>query len=236
MTCFMGSADTFSSIGVSSEVIRKTLRGENVSKYELNFTGEYILYSVRSMSESDHKKIEEFLLPHKPRLSKKRETEQGKLPWYCLHWPRNEADFERPKIMLRQTANTIIAAIDTEGYYPIDSIHTINLLQETNEEVEELKYLLGLLNSRLFAYLYRDRLDEVGKVFPQVKKTNIEWLPIKLASSDQKKTIIHLVDDIINSKQKADSVNVNVLEQEIDKAVYLLYQLTESEIKIIEGI
>ncbi len=43
---------------------------------------------------------------------------------------------------------------------------------------ELLEFLLGLLNSKLFKYLYNWKLDEEGKVYPQVKKINIEWLPI----------------------------------------------------------
>lgn len=232
--CFIGDESTFSSIGVTSDTIRKTLRGENISKYELNFGGEYILYSIKSMSEVDHEVIESFLLPHKSRLSKKRETVQGKLPWYCLHWPRNQEDLDRPKILIRQTASTIIATLDTEGYYPIDSTHTMNLLEGITDELNELKYLLGLLNSRLFEYLYRNRLDEVGKVFPQIKKANIDWLPIKLATPDKKKNIVTLVDSIIQFKQKGDLTSVKTSEQKINQMIYQLYGLTEDEIKIVE--
>lgn len=50
------------------------------------------------------------------------------------------------------------------------------------------------MNSKLFKYLYRWKLDEDGKVYPQVKKVNIEWLPIPEIKNIQ--TISDYVVDI----------------------------------------
>ena len=132
---------------------------------------------------------------HKEKLSKKRETIQGKLPWYCLHWSRNEKDFNEPKILIRQTASEIIGVLDTKNYYPIDSIHTLNLKVDSKDKERELKYLLGLLNSKLFKYLYSWKLDEAGTVYPQIKKVNIEWLPI--AKYDNSENISYKVEKLI---------------------------------------
>lgn len=193
---FIKDVSEFIKAGIPSASIKKTLRGENINRYELNFDNEFILYSIKSMPEQSHEKISIFLTQYKDRLSSKRETQQGKLPWYCLHWPRNSNDFEAPKILIRQTASKIIATLDFDKYYPIDSIHTINIKVESLNIINELKYLLGLLNSNLFKYLYNWKLDEVGKVFPQIKKFNIEWMPIKKYSEGE--TLSQKVSDIID--------------------------------------
>ena len=111
-------------------------------------------------------------------MSKKRETKQGKLPWYALHWSRDESAFNEPKILIRQTATHLIGVIDVENHYPIDSIHTLNLVNQKVDKKIVLCSLLGILNSKLIKYLYTWKLDEEGKVYPQVKKVNVEWLPI----------------------------------------------------------
>jgi hypothetical protein len=94
-----------------------------------------------------------------------------------LHWSRKETDFNEPKILIRQTADKIIGVYDNESYYPIDSIHTLNLINESKDE-DELKIILGILNSKFIDFLYKWKLDEEGKVYPQIKKVNVEWFPI----------------------------------------------------------
>jgi hypothetical protein len=49
------------------------------------------------------------------------------------------------------------------------------------------------------------------------------------------KPFYNLIDQIISSKKQKPEVKTNQLEKEIDKLVYELYNLTEEEIKIIEG-
>jgi len=44
-----------------------------------------------------------------------------------------------------------------------------------------------------------------------------------------------LVDQILSAKKQNPEADTSKLEKEIDKLVYKLYNLTEEEIKIIEG-
>ena len=119
---------------------------------------------------------------HKEKLSKKRETVEGTLPWYCIHWARTEGKFLEPKIIIRQTADRIIGALDTNNYYPLDSTHTINIIDGSipkESYIPFLKFSLLQLNSKLFYFLYLKKINEIGKVYPQVKKIFIESLPFK---------------------------------------------------------
>lgn len=61
---------------------------------------------------------------HTKKFYLKKETRNGKLPWFCLHWAREEKDFNEPKILIRQTADSIIGTIDDEFYYPLILSHT----------------------------------------------------------------------------------------------------------------
>ena len=195
--CFLGERRIFLDAGVSDVAIKKMVMGKTINRYRVILDNEYILYSVKTASPDIQKAIENHLTRYKEKLSKKRETEQGKLPWYCLHWARKESDFNEPKILIRQTADNIIGVFDNSNYYPIDSLHTLNLrpfVTDNNNCESVLRFLLGILNSKLFEYLYRWKLDEDGKVYPQVKKVNIEWLPIPEIKNIQ--TISDYVVDI----------------------------------------
>ena len=47
--------------------------------------------------------------------------------------------------------------------------------------------------------------------------------------------IINNVNEILNIKNKNSNADISEIEGEIDKIVYELYDLSEEEIKIIEG-
>jgi len=50
------------------------------------------------------------------------------------------------------------------------------------------------------------------------------------------KLVGHVVDKINIAKKRNPMVDTNILEREIDKHVYALYDLTPDEIKIVEGV
>ena len=60
-------------------------------------------------------------------------------------------------------------------------------------------------------------------------------MPIKRISESQQKVFIDLVDDILAVKAANPAADTTDLENEIDKLVYELYNLTEGEIAIVEG-
>jgi len=183
--CFINSKEHFLNNGIPESAIKKTLKGKTINRYRILFDGDYILYSTKSLEEAIQNNIAVLLSDFKEKLSKKRETEQGKLPWYCLHWARDEKDFNEPKILIRQTASNIIGVLDINNYYPIDTIHTLNLYSNDVNKEKYLLFLLGILNSSLVKYLYQWKMDEAGKVYPQVKKVNIEWIPIPEYMEDE---------------------------------------------------
>jgi type II restriction/modification system DNA methylase subunit YeeA len=103
-----------------------------------------------------------------------------------------------------------------------------------------LKYILGLLNSRPVAFFFKifyagGGLGEDGYRY---KKAFLEQLPIP-PITPQNQTIVNqivqLVDQILSAKQQNPEADTSNLEHQIDQLVYKLYDLTEEEIKIIEG-
>lgn len=207
---FIAPREFFLKKNIPETVIKKVLKGKTINRYSLDFDDEYILYSVKSVNQESQIRISNLLEPFREKLSSKRETKQGKLPWYCLHWARNEMDFNKPKILIRQTASSILGMLDTDSYYPIDSIHTLNLKKDEADEVRQLKYILGLLNSKLFKYLYSWKLDEAGTVYPQVKKVNIEWLPIVNFNDSEKVSV--KTEEIQTLKQEKNRIRRNFIK------------------------
>jgi hypothetical protein len=111
-----------------------------------------------------------------------------------LHRPRKKEIFEvSEKILLRQTGAYPICAIDTESLYTLDTVHNGLIIDKSYSS----KYLLALLNSRLFRFLYENSINEEGKVFAQVKIIYIDPLPVKIAKKDVQKPFIDKADKML---------------------------------------
>jgi len=148
-------------------------------------------------------------------------------PWLAA--PRDAAIFNAPqKIMVRQTGDSIIAALVAGGFIARNNLHILL----PDDLTYDLRFILGLLNSRLTDFAYSHINPEKGEALAEVKKQHVEQLPIPPATETQQAPIIELVQKILTA---ADSPDVPQLEAEIDRLVYALYNLTDEEITLVEG-
>ncbi len=150
-----------------------------------------------------------------------------------------------PKVLLRQTADHIIATIDYRGVWFGRSIIAILPERESDYGIE---YLLGLLNSSYFKWLYQQLVHETGRVFAQVKLSKIEQLPIRSIAFDNPKekkmhdSLVALVDKILDLNNKLSPIRdtpcnerdellaqIEQTDKQIDDLVNDLYELTEEE-------
>ena len=114
-------------------------------------------------------------------------------PW--LAEPRPAANFAASgKILMRQTGDSLIAAFDNKQFICMNNMHVVVL---KNNDIS-LLYILGLLNSHLMNWYYQTLNPEQGEALAEVKKTNVENLPIAIPKGvDIKNKIIKLVKEIL---------------------------------------
>ena len=132
----------------------------------------------------------------------------------------------KEKIVLQDIATEITATIDDEQYLCNDTINIIHRL----DEAWTLKFILGLLNSRLIRFWHK-------KVFPSglhIKISQLKQIPIPIVTIHEQEPIITLVDRIFSVKKSNPQADTSSLETEIDRLVYDLYGLTNGEVKIID--
>lgn len=111
-----------------------------------------------------------------------------------LHRPRKKEIFEvNEKILLRQTGAYPICTIDNEMLYTLDTVHNGLLIDNDFNS----KYILALLNSKLFKFLYENSINESGKVFAQVKIIYIDPLPIKPISHSAQTLFVDKAQDMM---------------------------------------
>ena len=215
---------------IEPEILKKVLVGGDFSRYSNPSSDHFVIYTTKETNITAIPNTIKYLELYKEKLSSKRETLKGTLPWWCLHWPRYTDLFEKPKIILRQTSDKLIATIDYEGFYTMNNVIIIQLPFDSEYLY---KYILSLLNSKLFNLIYQNITQEKERIFAEVKPINIRKLPIKNIKKEEQLPFIDLVDRIIELKQKGE--NTTSLEAEIDQLVYQLYELSEEEIRIVEG-
>ncbi len=182
--------------------------GKHLSKYQLSETDVWVNYKLKEMMQEEVKR------------------KAGKRPGL---WMRDEKIFKREKILSRFVAKEIIAAFDDENRYYEHTLHSTHI----TDERFKTKYVLGIFNSTLMKFYYHKVNSQGGEIFPQVRISSLENIPIKLAEIKIQTSIQKLVTQIYEAKlKKVDSFQ---LEAEIDQLVYALYGLTEDEIAIVEG-
>lgn len=158
------------------------------------------------------------------------------------------ATFMRPdminkeKIIIRQTADRFICSYDNEGYYILNTLYSLTL---KNKEKIELKYLLALLNSKLYNFLYSSLIREQGKLFPQLKIFHIQNSPVNIPSKSIQEEIINIVNKIISLNEELK--NQKTVDKEhkkktkdslsllLDDMIFKIFCLTKEEIEIINN-
>lgn len=105
-----------------------------------------------------------------------------------------------------------------------------NEMEKLSESMD-LKYLLGIMNSRYADVLLTNLRAGDYHIYPE----HIRNIPIAPATSSQQQPIINLVDNILSAKKANAQADTTAEEHEIDRLVYQLYGLTDEEIAIIEN-
>lgn len=124
--------------------------------------------------------------------------------------PRNSAPFfDDEKIILRQTADCLIATLDTHKRINLNNVYNVGLLNNNYS----LKYILAILNSKLMEYLYRNIVQENGRVFPEVKKAVLGKIPIKNIQLAEQQLFVKSVDDILVINEKLRSKRARFLRR-----------------------
>jgi hypothetical protein len=149
--------------------------------------------------------------------------------------PRFIANYDaKEKIIVRQTGSSLVATLDENQFVARDNLYTIVLKETTN--TLNLKYLLGLLNSKLLNWYYQNVINhEEGEALAQVKKGHLERLKIAIGNEEQQNYIQNKVNIILKAKQENPKSNTQEMEYAIDQKVYELYGLTEEEVGIVEN-
>jgi hypothetical protein len=173
--------------------------GKDISKYNIVWSNEYINYDEKineKISLSDIK-------------SKEGMNKQNKID-FALRSPEL---FEKKKIVIRKTGDSLIGCIDEEKYYFDTLVHGI--YEKTSDF--NLEYLLAIINSKPATIFYRLLHDIKGKVFAKISLDNLSSFPIPEAPAELKLELKEKTIRLLNETRKLFATKVEFLKFIIGK-------------------
>ncbi|MGD0904302.1 MAG: DNA methyltransferase [Terracidiphilus sp.] len=159
-------------------------------------------------------------------------------PW--LAEPREPDFFYKRKIVLRKILGRTLSGTLLNGEVAVDQSLYIGLARDGRAET--LKHVLGVMLSGIGAWYLRNKYSIFDSLYPWYTKKQLDAFPMKPVDTQ----LVGLVDSLIKikgeyGKARTDQERIVVERQieatdrQIDKLVYELYGLTDSEIEIVES-
>ena len=166
--------------------------------------------------------------------------------------PRKSVPFDGERLLVRQIPNKrpyLVHAVFTEERR-FNDINSMVVFAPTTDI--SLKFLLGIINSRLISFWFSQTLDKLQrKTFPQFKVKELATFPIRQISFSEKSNkvahdkLVALVEKMLALHQQLAAAKtpqdttllqrqITATDKQIDQLVYALYGLTDEEIALVE--
>ncbi|HED7857830.1 TPA: Eco57I restriction-modification methylase domain-containing protein [Campylobacter coli] len=222
----------------TAKLIRKMLRGRDIKRYSYEWAGLWVIGTFPSLKIDieQYPALKQYLSQFLPRIEQS--GEKGCRKKTSNKWFETQdniayyEEFEKEKIVWNRISSDLCFSYDNQKNFILDSMFSITFYSNIN-----LKYLIANLNSSISKFWIKNNAATLGDGIYGAK-IYIEKLSIPKINSKNEKLaneLVSLVDEILKAKEQNKNANTQELENKINFLVYKLYNLTEEEIKIIEG-
>jgi adenine-specific DNA-methyltransferase len=242
---FIVSDEIIRENNLETQILLPLIRANNCKRYYFaNYTlriiypykfdkGSTVLLSESELAEL-YPNVFKYLFSFKNKLIKRkdsRRTFEGSEKWYSLTRFGQIDIFNKEKIVFPGEQKHSKFSIDrSKSGYSGARVFGVT----TVDKELDLKYLLAILNSNVTKFIIHSTFPLKQGGYYSMSSAFIGKLPIAKPSIDNQTKIIQLVDEIIDLKGKGG--DTTVLESQVDKIIYKLYNLTEVEIATIEAV
>jgi hypothetical protein len=235
---------------VSSKLFRFRASNSDIQRYDVRERGEVLLWAEDCPAfDRLPADLRKHLESCAEKLKARAAYVRGNCDWWRFTWPLHREYYSRPRIISPFLAKVNRFALVEDGAF-IGLTDTIVLFDDG--QPESLKYLLGLLNSRLLTVRFRT----IGKLkgggiyeyfWNSVSKLSIRRIDVSNPTDKSRHDkLVLLVDKMMglmpklrvakSESEKATLQNaVTATDQQIDALVYELYGLTDEEIALVEA-
>lgn len=208
---FVIDEKTINNFRIESKIYKKVLKGRDIRKWKLQWDQRYVLYPYDSNGKEinleEFPNGNEYLKQFRNALSSrvldgKNITKWGK-QWFSFWRLRNPKVFNKQKILSPRLSTDNRFSLDEDGdFYFTDSSVAI-----LSKDID-LKYLLGVLNSKLLFFVVKNTSPFVQGRYYSYTRTYLEKLPIKIPVTEEEKKIARI---IINKVNEIIKLNISIM-------------------------
>jgi type I restriction-modification system DNA methylase subunit len=238
-----------------ANLIKPFLLGKDIKRYGNLVCNKYLIFIPKGWTKKSSNNVKnkwEWFYENYPSLAAHLEAFEQKAKkrydkgeyWWELRACEYCTEFEKIKIMVPDISLRGNFTIDQDGgKYCVNTAYIIS----TDD-----KYLLGLLNSSLVNYFYRNISSSYRGGYLRFIYQYLAQIPILKINNDDKRysekqsEIISLVHQMLDSQKKLADTKLesegklfqqkaDLIDKQINELVYDLYKLTAEEIEIIEN-
>ena len=247
-------------VQVESGILKPVVRSGEIGRYWASATAHVLFpYAIekngaRLLSEAEIKRTYprtwSYLEDNKSLLSEREHSKFKATGWYQLY-PKNLDVWESPKLLMPYMITRLAAQVDRSKSYFVN-VTTGGFGLRFEERDETLEYYAGLLNSKLLDWFFKKVSTTFHGGYFAANKQFLDQLPIRTInfsdSSDKSRhdKMVQLVEQMLSLHKQLPAAKteqektviqrqIEATDKQIDQLVYELYELTEEEIKIVEG-
>lgn len=221
----------------NKELIKPFLAGKDIKRYQPPSTNKYLILipSGWTNEQTDTENKWEWFTENYPAVSHhlnqfekkaRKRYDQGDY-WWELRSCTYYDEFDKPKMMLPDISLRGNFTLDQQGGFCI--VNTAYIIGSDD------KFLLGILASDLIDFYYRSTSSSYRGGYLRFIYQYLETIPIVEPDDETRLKLEKNVQRILDSKNQNPEADTTELEAEIDQLVYELYELSEEEIRIVEG-
>ncbi|PAF45015.1 TaqI-like C-terminal specificity domain-containing protein [Helicobacter sp. 11S02596-1] len=216
--------------------IAPILRGRDIKRYTYEWAGLWVIgtFPALKLDIENYPSLKNYLQTFMPKISQS--GERGCRKKTSNKWFETQdniayfGEFNRQKIVYSEIVR------NSQFYLDNGEFKFGNFYAEATSFIltgEKLHYLLGILNSKLLTFAFKEFYagGGLGNGGFRYKKAFLENLPIPQIDPEEEIKFIKIVEKILEAKKR--NQNTQELEKELDMMIYELYSLNETEIKSV---
>lgn len=244
---------------IETSLTTSIIRGRDVRKYSLNTDGKKLLfpYNIKNneftiLGENELKSTQlyKYMLEHQDKLSTRiwfgKNAQQLSGKWYGLMYVDSYVSFNTEHLLSPCLSNKSNFTLGNGSLFMTGTAGVVSIIPKQNIYIS-IKALLAILNSSLINFYIINNSPVFSGGYYKFSSPYLKKIPVisKITKENDLK-LSGLVDTMLElHKTKQDAVGgqleqieqrISFTDEKINRLVYELYELTEEEIRIVEGV
>ncbi|MEX1223893.1 MAG: hypothetical protein WEA31_05025, partial [Pirellulales bacterium] len=205
------------------QLLRPYSQPSELGRYRFEPPARWLIYSTRRTWPilEQYPTLAAHLAPFRPIMEARRETTQGKLPWWRLHWPRDERLWRSPKLLCLQFAERpSIVPVEAPAYVPF----SVNVFVPAEGTREHLYYFAAVLNSETLRRWFVQHAKQRG-VGLEINGHLLRAAPIRRIDFDapQDRAAHDRLVELVRQRMRSFAPDDGSCDREIDVIVQQLW-------------